>query len=106
MANHARVASRRDRAGVLRCSGVASSSSSPTEPPPSIHQASLMYSPDMVPPGQATPPAFVQLAAHPLRWQLLTALAESDLRVRELVTVLGQPQNLLSYHLRQLRDGG
>jgi protein-tyrosine-phosphatase/DNA-binding transcriptional ArsR family regulator len=54
----------------------------------------------------ATPPAFVRLAAHPLRWQLLTALAEGDYRVRELVTLLGQPQNLVSYHLRLLRDGG
>jgi protein-tyrosine-phosphatase/DNA-binding transcriptional ArsR family regulator len=52
------------------------------------------------------PPAFVQLAAHPLRWQLLTALVESDYRVRELVSLLEQPQNLLSYHLRLLREGG
>lgn len=50
-------------------------------------------------------PAFVRLAGHPLRWQLLTALAGSDLRVRELVTQVGQPQNLVSYHLRLLRDG-
>jgi protein-tyrosine-phosphatase/DNA-binding transcriptional ArsR family regulator len=54
----------------------------------------------------AAPPAFVRLAAHPLRWRLLTALAEGDYRVRELVTLLGQPQNLVSYHLRLLRDGG
>lgn len=61
----------------------------------------------MVPSGQAAaPPAFVRLVAHPLRWQLLTALADSDYRVRELVTLLGQPQNLVSYHLRLLRDGG
>jgi len=52
------------------------------------------------------PPAFVRLAAHPLRWSLLTALAGSDLRVRELVDRAGQPQNLVSYHLRLLRDGG
>lgn len=52
------------------------------------------------------PPAFVRLAAHPLRWQLLTALAESDYRVRELVSLLDQPQNLLSYHLRLLRADG
>jgi protein-tyrosine-phosphatase/DNA-binding transcriptional ArsR family regulator len=51
-------------------------------------------------------PAFVRLAGHPLRWQLLTELAGSDLRVRELVTRTGQPQNLVSYHLRLLRDGG
>lgn len=52
------------------------------------------------------PPDFVRLLAHPLRWRLLTALAESDYRVRELVTRVGEPQNLVSYHLRLLRDGG
>jgi protein-tyrosine-phosphatase/DNA-binding transcriptional ArsR family regulator len=51
-------------------------------------------------------PAFAHLAGHPLRWQLLTELAHSDLRVRELVSLVGQPQNLISYHLRLLRDGG
>jgi ArsR family transcriptional regulator, arsenate/arsenite/antimonite-responsive transcriptional repressor / arsenate reductase (thioredoxin) len=51
-------------------------------------------------------PAFVRLAAHPLRWRLLTALADSDYRVRELVTLVEEPQNLVSYHLRLLRDGG
>ena len=49
-------------------------------------------------------PAFVRLAAHPVRWELLTALAGSDLRVRELVERVDQPQNLVSYHLRLLRD--
>jgi protein-tyrosine-phosphatase/DNA-binding transcriptional ArsR family regulator len=52
------------------------------------------------------PPQFVQLAAHPLRWQLLTELGDSDYRVRELATRIDQPQNLISYHLRLLRDGG
>jgi ArsR family transcriptional regulator, arsenate/arsenite/antimonite-responsive transcriptional repressor / arsenate reductase (thioredoxin) len=51
-------------------------------------------------------PAFVRLAAHPLRWRLLTELAGSDYRVRELVARTGEPQNLVSYHLRLLRDGG
>ncbi len=59
----------------------------------------------MVPPSHTAPP-FVRLAAHPLRWQLLTELARSDLRVRELVSLVAQPQNLVSYHLRLLRDGG
>jgi ArsR family transcriptional regulator, arsenate/arsenite/antimonite-responsive transcriptional repressor / arsenate reductase (thioredoxin) len=54
-------------------------------------------------PGQAPPP-FVRLAGHPVRWQLLAELAQSDLRVRELVTLVGQPQNLVSYHLRLMRD--
>ncbi|MCH6161652.1 arsenate reductase/protein-tyrosine-phosphatase family protein [Streptomyces marispadix] len=51
-------------------------------------------------------PAFVRLASHPLRWRLLAELAESDYRVRELVRLVGEPQNLVSYHLRLLRDGG
>jgi ArsR family transcriptional regulator, arsenate/arsenite/antimonite-responsive transcriptional repressor / arsenate reductase (thioredoxin) len=55
-------------------------------------------------PGQA--PTFVRLAAHPLRWRLLTELATSDYRVRELTARVGEPQNLVSYHLRLLRDGG
>ncbi|TMR23772.1 ArsR family transcriptional regulator [Nonomuraea turkmeniaca] len=59
----------------------------------------------MAPSSEATP-AFVRLAAHPLRWRLLTELATSDYRVRELVELLGQPQNLISYHLRLLRGGG
>ncbi|GAA4760085.1 ArsR family transcriptional regulator [Actinomycetospora chibensis] len=46
------------------------------------------------------------LAAHPVRWRLMAELAGSDYRVRELVTRLDQPQNLVSYHLRLLRDGG
>src|SRR5262245_15343791 len=54
----------------------------------------------------ADPPPFVRLAGHPLRWRLLTALAVGDLRVRELVTAVDQPQNLVSYHLRLLRTAG
>ncbi|MDT7799056.1 MAG: ArsR family transcriptional regulator, arsenate/arsenite/antimonite-responsive transcriptional [Actinomycetota bacterium] len=53
--------------------------------------------------GQAAP-SFVRAAAHPLRWRLLTELAGSDYRVRELTERTGQPQNLVSYHLRLLRD--
>ena len=52
----------------------------------------------------AQPPAFLKLLAHELRWNLLMALAASDRRVQELVTLLDRPQNLVSYHLRQLRD--
>lgn len=54
----------------------------------------------------AAPPPFVRLAAHPLRWLVLTELAHSDLRVRELVARSREPQNLISYHLRLLRDAG
>jgi protein-tyrosine-phosphatase/DNA-binding transcriptional ArsR family regulator len=48
-------------------------------------------------------PSFVRLAGHPVRWRLLRELSHSDRRVRELVERLGQPQNLLSYHLSKLR---
>jgi protein-tyrosine-phosphatase/DNA-binding transcriptional ArsR family regulator len=52
------------------------------------------------------PPGFLQLVAHPLRWRLLRELIHSDRAVWELTERLGAPQNLVSYHLRQLRDGG
>jgi protein-tyrosine-phosphatase len=51
----------------------------------------------------APAPSFVRLAGHPLRWRLLSELARSDRRVRELVSLVGQPQNLISYHLGRLR---
>jgi ArsR family transcriptional regulator, arsenate/arsenite/antimonite-responsive transcriptional repressor / arsenate reductase (thioredoxin) len=51
------------------------------------------------------PPPFLQLAGHPLRWQLLRELGRSDRQVRELTDVLGKPQNLVSYHLGRLRAG-
>lgn len=53
-----------------------------------------------------SPPDFLKLLAHDLRWQILTLLAESDRRVHELVTLLERPMNLVSYHLRQLRNAG
>ncbi|MGE5274969.1 MAG: ArsR family transcriptional regulator [Verrucomicrobiota bacterium] len=43
------------------------------------------------------------VASHPLRWRLLRELAWSDRRVGELVESLGEPQPLVSYHLRRLR---
>jgi len=51
-------------------------------------------------------PLVLRMASHPLRWSLLTELAESDCRVRELVAAVGAPQNLVSYHLRLLRAAG
>src|SRR3954453_15514498 len=73
-----------------------------------MYQRGLMYRRRVLPAGRvtATPPAFLRLAAHPVRWQLLTRLSESDYRVRELVARGDQPQNLVSYHLRLLRSGG
>jgi protein-tyrosine-phosphatase len=52
----------------------------------------------------AHPPDFLKLIAHDLRWKLVTALSRSDHRVHELVRLLDQPMNLVSYHLKQLRD--
>ena len=51
------------------------------------------------------PPEVLKLAGHPVRWNLLTSLARSDYRVQDLVEQLHLPQNLVSYHLRQLREG-
>ena len=51
----------------------------------------------------AGPPSFVRLAGHPLRWRLMAELAHSDRRVRELVSLVSEPQNLVSYHLGRLR---
>ena len=49
------------------------------------------------------PPEFLQLAGHPLRWRLLGELARSDRIVHELTDLVGEPQNLVSYHLGKLR---
>jgi protein-tyrosine-phosphatase/DNA-binding transcriptional ArsR family regulator len=56
--------------------------------------------------GETSPPRFLGLAGHPLRWRLLIELASSDRRVGELCELAGRRQSLVSYHLRQLRDGG
>ena len=52
------------------------------------------------------PPSFVRLASHPLRWRLLRELVQSDRAVRELMMLVDEPQSLVSYHLRLLREGG
>jgi ArsR family transcriptional regulator, arsenate/arsenite/antimonite-responsive transcriptional repressor / arsenate reductase (thioredoxin) len=54
----------------------------------------------------AAPPGFLALAGHPVRWRLLAELARSDRQVRELTALVGQPQNLVSYHLGRLRAAG
>jgi protein-tyrosine-phosphatase/DNA-binding transcriptional ArsR family regulator len=53
-----------------------------------------------------SPPEFLQLAGHPLRWRLLGELARSDRTVHELTSLVGEAQNLVSYHLGKLRDAG
>jgi len=50
-----------------------------------------------------SPPSFVRLAGHLLRWQLLSELGRSDRQVRELCALIGRPQSLVSYHLGRLR---
>jgi ArsR family transcriptional regulator, arsenate/arsenite/antimonite-responsive transcriptional repressor / arsenate reductase (thioredoxin) len=56
--------------------------------------------------GESSPPRFLRLAGHPVRWRLLSELARSDRRVGELCDLADRRQSLVSYHLRQLRDGG
>ena len=55
---------------------------------------------------ETSPPGFLRLAGHPLRWRLLSELARSDRRVGELCSLAGRRQSLVSYHLRRLREGG
>ena len=50
------------------------------------------------------PPEFIKLLANDVRWGLLKALTTSDYQVNELVAQLQQPMNLVSYHLKKLRD--
>ena len=49
-------------------------------------------------------PDFLKALAHDLRWKILVFLAHSDHNVAEIVRFLGQPQNVVSYHLRKLRE--
>ena len=51
------------------------------------------------------PPHVLKLMTHAVRWNLLQLLAHSDYRVHDLVGRLHLPQNLVSYHLKQLRQG-
>lgn len=54
---------------------------------------------------EIAPHEFLQLLGHPLRWRLVRELARSDRIVQELTSLLGEPQNLISYHLGKLREG-
>ncbi|GCE14931.1 arsenate reductase/protein-tyrosine-phosphatase family protein [Tengunoibacter tsumagoiensis] len=51
------------------------------------------------------PPSILKLIAHDIRWAIVRELAYSDYRVQELVERLKLSQNLVSYHLRKLREG-
>ncbi len=52
------------------------------------------------------PPEIFGLLSDPLRWQLVGELGRSDRRVGELVQLVAKPQNLVSYHLAELRHAG
>jgi ArsR family transcriptional regulator, arsenate/arsenite/antimonite-responsive transcriptional repressor / arsenate reductase (thioredoxin) len=54
----------------------------------------------------AGPPEVLPLIADPHRWRLMAELSHSDRRVGELCVLLGEPQNLVSYHLGELRRAG
>src|SRR3954449_5486850 len=56
--------------------------------------------------GTTPPPEILGLLGDPLRWQLVGELGRSDWRVGELVELVGKPQNLVSYHLAELRHAG
>lgn len=57
-------------------------------------------------PARLEPPELFQILSDPGRWALLSELARSDRRVGELVAAVGRPQNLVSYHLAELRRAG
>ena len=55
---------------------------------------------------QSPVPEVLRLLGDQQRWRLLQELALSDLTVGELAERLGKPQNLVSYHLAELRKSG
>jgi ArsR family transcriptional regulator, arsenate/arsenite/antimonite-responsive transcriptional repressor / arsenate reductase (thioredoxin) len=73
-----------------------------------IYQTNLMqfFLVEKVVFASSTLPVFLKLLSHDIRWQILKALAQSDLRVQELAGTVGRAQNLVSYHLLQLREQG
>ncbi|MBW4436916.1 MAG: helix-turn-helix domain-containing protein [Pleurocapsa minor GSE-CHR-MK-17-07R] len=51
-------------------------------------------------------PPLIPLLANEVRWGLLRALIPGDRQVNELVELARQPMNLVSYHLKKLREVG
>jgi DNA-binding transcriptional ArsR family regulator len=49
---------------------------------------------------------YMKLLAHPLRLNIVLMLLERDHCVCEFWYVFEEPQNLISYNLKKLRDGG
>lgn len=59
------------------------------------------------PSGTVTGSQLLAVVADPVRWRLLAALADGETRcVCELAPVGGVASNVLSYHLRVLREAG
>jgi protein-tyrosine-phosphatase len=56
--------------------------------------------------GLTDSPEILGLLSDPLRWRLVGELGRSDRRVGELVRLVGKPQNVVSYHLAELRHAG
>lgn len=54
----------------------------------------------------ASSPEVLSVLAHDLRWTIVGLLVPGDLRTSELVSRIGQPPSLVSYHLARLRDAG
>jgi ArsR family transcriptional regulator, arsenate/arsenite/antimonite-responsive transcriptional repressor / arsenate reductase (thioredoxin) len=52
------------------------------------------------------PPEVLGLLSDPLRWKIVSELGSSDRRVGELVSIFDKPQNVVSYHLAELRKAG
>jgi len=51
-------------------------------------------------------PSLFKTLGNELRWKLLSALMDSDFNVLELVQLVKEKQNLVSYHLKRLEDQG
>jgi len=56
--------------------------------------------------GSTQPPEVLGLLSDPVRWQIVSELGSSDRRVGELVSMVDRPQNVVSYHLAELRKAG
>jgi protein-tyrosine-phosphatase len=59
-----------------------------------------------LPSSSRQPPGVFKLLGHEIRWNIVTLLTHSDYCGQELVRLLRQPQNLLSYHLQLLHTQG
>jgi ArsR family transcriptional regulator, arsenate/arsenite/antimonite-responsive transcriptional repressor / arsenate reductase (thioredoxin) len=51
-------------------------------------------------------PILFDLLSHRLRWAIVQQLASGDVRVNEIVSHLREPMNVVSYHLKKMRDSG